>query len=65
MPSGGMVGAHDIKMPPSVFPVRPGDALRDKRRQPKRPRKDDQAETEQDRDKPQDDDGRPHIDEYA
>lgn len=57
-----MVGPWDIKLPPPIFPVRPGDAIHERKSPPRRPRK--QPERKPEADKPQDDD-RPHIDDYA
>lgn len=57
-----MVGPWDIKFPPPIFPVRPGDALQDRKQPPKRPRKTPKHEPESEQ--PQGDDPH-HIDDYA
>lgn len=57
-----MTGPWDIKFPPPVFPVRPGDSIQKRKPKARRPRRKPDSEHEQD--KPQDDDQQ-HIDDYA
>jgi len=57
-----MVESWNIKFPPPIFPVRPGDALQDRKQPLRRPRK--KIERKPDTEKPQDDD-QYHIDDYA
>ncbi|MFA7386299.1 MAG: hypothetical protein WCZ87_01415 [Thiohalobacteraceae bacterium] len=56
-----MVGPWEIRLPPPIAPVRPGDAIRDQKESSKRPPR--QPEPESEPPAPDDD---PHqIDDYA
>jgi hypothetical protein len=57
-----MVGPWEIKFPPPISPVRPGDAIQDRKAPPKRPRR--HPEPEQEREPARDDDQH-QIDDYA
>jgi len=61
-----MADLREIGYPQPIAPVRPGDSLQDRRRPPKRPPRKREPEHDSD-DKPgkQEDDGRPHVDDYA
>lgn len=59
-----MVGSWDIKFPPPLAPVRPGDSVRERKPLPKRPRRERDAEHER-RQPEDDDDDQTHIDDYA
>ncbi|WP_297526849.1 hypothetical protein [Thiohalobacter sp.] len=59
-----MADLREIGYPQPIAPVRPGDRLQERRPPSKRPKR----EPEQDsKDEPdgQEDDGRPHVDDYA
>lgn len=60
-----MSGPWDIKTPPAIFPVRPGDALQDRKAPPKRPQQDDDKEDPPRSQDESQDDGSGHIDDYA
>jgi hypothetical protein len=57
-----MVGPWEIKFPPPISPVRPGDAIQDRKAPPKRPRRHPEPEQEQG---PAQDDDQHQIDDYA
>lgn len=57
-----MVGPWEIKFPPPISPVRPGDAIQDRKLPPKRQRR--QPEPEHEREPAQHDDQH-EIDDYA